>query len=189
MDAVTTTAQMKAAEFLALPEDPSGRRSQLIGGELVMNQPTWMHGRSQLVIGAALEVWTSHAPNRGRAGTPIDVQLDERNVYGPDIVWYAQSRVPERSDPRPYAVPDLVVEIRSPSTWRFDIGLKKENYERHGVGELWLVDTAADVVFAFRRSRPESSSFDVSVDFSPGQMLTSPLLPGFELSVVRIFEL
>ena len=26
--------------------------------------------------------------------------------------------------------PDLAVEIRSPSTWRFDVGMKLETYER-----------------------------------------------------------
>ena len=65
----------------------------------------------------------------------------------------------------PYPAPDLAVEVRSPSTWRFDIGRKKENYERYGVGELWLVDTAADVVFAFRRStrrRPASTQASTS---------------------------
>jgi Uma2 family endonuclease len=84
-------------------------------------------------------------------------------------------------------VPDLVVEIRSPSTWRFDIGAKKNNYELHGARELWLVDT--DVVLVYRRSRPEAPRFDVSVDFSPGATLTSPLLPRFGLAVARIFEL
>jgi Uma2 family endonuclease len=189
MRGVTATMQMTAEEFLALPEDWKGRRWQLIDGELVMNEPTWMHGRSQLVIGAALEAWTNAAPGRGRAGPPIDVQLDERNVYGPDIVWYRAGRVPRRTDPRPYAVPDLVVEIRSPSTWRFDIGAKKANYELHGAGELWLVDTAADVVVVFRRSAPAAPRFDVSIEHVPGETLTSPLLPGFALAVGEIFEL
>ena len=189
MDAVTATVHMTAREFLALPEAPYGRRAQLVEGELVMNEPTWKHGRSQFVIGSALEVWTNDAPDRGCAGPPIDVQLDERNVYGPDIVWYAHGRVPRRTDPRPYPVPDLVVEIRSPSTWRLDIGAKKSNYELHGARELWLVDTAGDVVFVFRRSTPHATGFDVSLDLNPGEALTSPLLPGFELAVSRIFEL
>ena len=79
-------------------------------------------------------------------------------------------------------MPDLVVEVRSPSTWRFDIGAKKDNYERYGVGELWLVDTAAYVVFVFRRSTPDAPRFDVSLEFGPGETLTS-LLPGFALAV------
>ena len=45
MDAVTATVQMTAREFLALPEDPYGRRAQLVEGELVMNEPTWSDGQ------------------------------------------------------------------------------------------------------------------------------------------------
>jgi len=188
MDAVTATAQMTAEEFLAIPERSTAIRLELVEGELVMHQPLWGHGRSQFVIGFALEEWSRGMPERGCAGPPIDVKLDDSNVYCPDVVWYAAGRVPRRGDPRPYAVPDLVVEIRSPSTWRFDIGAKKRNYELHGARELWLVDTAADVVFAFRRSRPDAPRFDVSADFSSGDALTSPLLPGFELRVAAIFE-
>jgi Uma2 family endonuclease len=36
----------------------------------------------------------------------------------------------------------MVVEVRSPTTWRYDIGRKRELDERHGVRELWLADTA-----------------------------------------------
>ena len=43
-------------------------------------------------------------------------------------------------------MPDIAVEVRSPSTWRYDIGAKKSGYERRGLPELWLVDTRADEV-------------------------------------------
>ena len=170
-------------------EDPDGRRFQLIDGELVMNEPSRMHNESQGCVYFALRQWAKAAAGRGWTGVPLDVQIDDRNVHSPDVVWYRSDRAPRRDDPPPYPAPDLAVEVRSPRTWRFDIGRKKENYERHGVGELWLVDTAADVVFVFRRSRPEAPRFDVSLDFSPGEMLTSPLLPGFGLAVAEIFEL
>jgi Uma2 family endonuclease len=188
MDAVTATAEMTATDFLALPRESTARRRQLIDGEVVVNEPTWSHGRAQVVIGASLEVWASAAAGRGRGNMPIDVQLDDRNVYGPDVVWYREDRAPSRDDPPPYPVPDLAVEVRSPSTWRFDIGAKKEQYERHGLAELWLVDAAADVVLVFRRSAPNAPQFDVSLELTAGETLTSPLLPGFTLTVGAIFS-
>jgi Uma2 family endonuclease len=96
-------------------------------------------------------------------------------------------RAPQRTDQSPYPIPDLAVEIRSPSMWRLDIGVKRSTYERHGVAELWLVDTAADVVLVFRRSTPEAPEFDVSEELDTGATLTSPLLPGFALPVAEIF--
>ena len=188
MDAVTATAEMNAAEFLALGLRPEGIvHQELIEGELVVNEPSRSHNDSQFEIAVGLKLWTRGAPERGWVGLPLDVRLDDRNVYEPDIVWYRHGRVPGRSEPPPYPMPDLAVEVRSPSTWRFDIGAKKANYERYGLAELWLVDTAADAVLVFRRSKPEAPRFDVSLELTTDETLTSPLLPGFLLPVSEIF--
>ena len=187
MDAVTATAQMTAAEFLALPEDETGRRWELIDGELVMSEPSWTHSDSQGCVYSALRQWIAGDRGSGAVGLPLDVRFGGRDVYCPDVVWYREARAPERGDQAPYPVPDLAVEVRSPSTWRYDVGVKKANYERHGVAELWLIDTAADVVIVFRRAAPAAPDFDVSVELGADEALTSPLLPGFSLAVAEIF--
>ncbi len=189
MREMTATAEMTAAEFLDLRYDERTRWRQLIDGELVMNDPTWAHNASQGCVFAALSNWSREASGRGGVGLPLDVQFDERNVYKPDVVWYREGRVPRRGDPPPYAVPDIAVEVRSPSTWRFDIGRKKDAYERHGVAELWLVDTAADVVLVFRRSQAKAERFDLSLELTAADTLSSPLLPGFSLTIAEVFEL
>jgi len=84
-------------------------------------------------------------------------------------------------------IPDLAVEVRSPSTWRYDIGAKKAGYERRGLRELWLVDTAADAVLIFRRSEPGAPGFDTALELDRDQELTSPLLPGFALALAELF--
>jgi Uma2 family endonuclease len=58
---------------------------------------------------------------------PIDVRLDDRNVYAPDILWYSTPRAPATDAPWPYPVPDLAIEIRSPSTWRYDVGTSRHD--------------------------------------------------------------
>jgi Uma2 family endonuclease len=88
---------------------------------------------------------------------------------------------------RPQPLPDIAVEVRSPSTWRYDIGPKKRRYEQHGLPELWLVDTDADEVFVFRRSAPDAAEFDVVLQIARGDHLTSPQLPDFELSLDALF--
>jgi Uma2 family endonuclease len=84
-------------------------------------------------------------------------------------------------------LPDLAVEVRSPSTWRYDVGKKKATYERGGLPELWLVDTAAWTVLVFRRSSKGAPRFDVELELSYSEQLTSPQLPGFSLPVERLF--
>jgi len=189
MKSVAATTYMTADEFLALPEDWRGHRSQLIDGEVVMNEPTARHGHSQKKILVALENWAVESRGRGTVYVPLDVRLDARNVYAPDVSWYRDDRAPGFADRPPYPMPDLAVEVRSPSSWRRDVGIKKPGYERHGAGELWLIDTVAHVVHVLRRSAQGAPRFDISIDLHPGDALTSPLLPGFELPVGEIFGL
>lgn len=63
---------------------------------------------------------------------------------------------------------------------------KKASYERYGVAELWLVDTDRSVVLVSRRSSPMAALFDVSLELTAGETLSSPLLPGFELAIAEI---
>jgi len=97
MSAVTATAQMTAQEFLALPLRPEGPvLRELVEGELIVSSPSWMHNDAQGCVSFALREWTRAAPDRGRVALPLDVRLDERNVYEPDVVWYRHGRAPAR---------------------------------------------------------------------------------------------
>ena len=68
----------------------------------------------------------------------IDVHLpDAKNVYRPDI-----NVICDRSIIKEYVfgAPDLIVEILSKSTAKNDLTVKKEDYERNGVKEYWIVN-------------------------------------------------
>jgi len=184
MDAMAVAQRMTADEFFAL-HDP--RRTQLVEGEVIVQEPRPLHQFVVQDLLVALHAWASEASGRGRVTLPLDVKLDEYNVFGPDLLWYRGGRVPARDGGRPSPLPDLVIEVRSPSTWRYDIGAKKSAYERGGLPELWLVDTAADVVLVFRRSSKDAATFDVSLEFAADDELTSPLLPGFALPLRTLF--
>ncbi|MGI8729332.1 MAG: Uma2 family endonuclease [Solirubrobacteraceae bacterium] len=176
---------MTADEFLELEYE--GRRTQLIDGVVVVNEPGPLHQMVLRTVFLAISNWCSAAPGRGLEWLPLDVRIDERNVFGPDLLWYAEGRGPRRDGGRPSPTPDLAVEVRSPSTWRYDIGAKLRHYEDHGLAELWLVDTAADVVLVFRRSAPAAPTFDVSLELGRGDVLASPAMPGFALQLDALF--
>lgn len=82
----------------------------------------------------------------------------------------------------------LAIEIRSPSIWRYDVGAKKASYERHGLPELWLVDTPAEELLVFRRTRPDAETFDLALELGTRDALGSPLLPGFALALGELFR-
>jgi Uma2 family endonuclease len=178
---------MTAGEYLALVDEGEYRWAQLVGGELIMDPPKLPHQLVCREILFQLEVWTRAEPGRGLLSIPLAIKIGEHDVYQPDLLFYRKDGAPARDASPPYPVPDLAVEIRSPSTWRYDIGAKKAGYERAGLAELWLVDTAADEVLVFRRSRPDAPQFDVALELTRDDALTSPLLPGFSLPVGTIF--
>ena len=164
-----------------------GDRKQLVEGEIVVNEPKLIHAALQGKLFYALKTWTDGTETRGFVSLPTDVRMDDHNVYGPDLVWFAAGHVPEQLEGYPERVPDLCVEIRSQSTWRYDIGAKKRVYERGGLPELWLVDDRAETVLVYRRSTPKASVFDSTVELGKGDELTSPQLPGFGLSIDELF--
>jgi Uma2 family endonuclease len=182
----TTATKLTADEYYAITVE--GDRKQLVEGEIVVNQPKGIHAVLQERLTFALGAWVRAGDARGLVMLPTDVRLDERNVYGPDLLWFRAGREPKEFDAYPEELPDLCVEIRSASTWRHDIGAKKGVYERSGLPELWLVDDKAETVLVYRRSSPDTASFDVALEPGRGEALTSPLLPGFSLALDELFE-
>jgi Uma2 family endonuclease len=187
MTAMQVAQRMTAEEFMELPVPEHGRPWNLVEGEVVVNQPTWSHALVQTRLVSALDVWRQAAACRGMVIVPVDVRIDDRNVYAPDVLWYAHGRAPGWHSRPPAPMPDLAVEVRSPSTWRYDIGAKKAGYEREGLRELWLVDTAADEVLVFRRSTVDKPSFDLALQLGGDEALGSPLLPKFSLALSELF--
>jgi Uma2 family endonuclease len=177
--------RMTADEYLAQPYD--GTRTELVGGEVIVTEPSLRHQNITVILVTELRAWAQSVCGGGLATVPIDVKLDERNVFAPDVLWYSDRRKPPLDADRPDPTPDLVVEVRSPSTWRYDVGAKWFAYERAGLSELWLVDTVARTIIVCRRSDPSVGTFDVLLDIAEGERLTSPQLPGFALDVASLF--
>jgi len=167
---------MTADEFLSTP--PDNPKTQLIDGELVEMDARTRHQDITFDIALRLGNWIRAHPG-GKAGIGCNWRLDDQNVFIPDV-WF---RRPENLQPgdRVYldGAPDLAVEVRSESTWRYDKGHKKDFYLARGA-EVWLVDTAVDEVVVHRG--------DETLTFARGDTLTTPLLPGFEIDVTELFD-
>lgn len=165
-----------------------GDRKQLVDGRIIVNDPRVTHGVLHTRLIAALYDWVRGGSGRGMVLPPVDVRLDDYNLFGPDLNWLSEANLPEPGEERLRRVPDICVEIRSPSTWRYDRGAKRDAYERNGLPELWLVDDRARSVLVHRRSSPDSPAFDETVELGEGDTLTSPQLPGFALALGELFR-
>jgi len=176
-----------AAQFLQFPDD-FPLHSELINGQVVVSEPTLHHQRVRDFIHRRIDTWRDAGANRGETFSPIDIPIDERNVFAPDVSWYSDDRRPPRDAVRAEVAPDLGVEVRSPSTWRYDLSMKYWGYQKAGVREVWLVDTASRTVIVHRRSSGEATTFDESLDIGEGELLTSRLLPDFALDVRELSD-
>ncbi len=76
--------------------------------------------------------------------------------------------------------PDLVVEVFSPSTWRYDLGEKRAALERFLVPEYWFVHLRRDEILVHRLDGDRYGPPDV---YGRGDAITTDLLPGLVIDV------
>jgi len=119
---------------------------------------------------------------------PLDVLLAEHDVVEPDLFFIAKGREEIITEANVKGAPDLVIEILSPSTRSRDLGVKRRIYERSGVKEYWLFDAKRARAIVYRRRSAESSTFlpPLVLTAEANDRLTSPLLPGLEISLREI---
>jgi Uma2 family endonuclease len=138
-------------EWFSLPDD--GNQYELFEGVLcLMAPPSRRHQDITLDLAALIRAETLRGG--GYAGVaPLGVALEARLGFLPDVVYVAPGRESILSDRGVEGVPDIVVEVLSPSTETFDRGTKLRTYLRRGVKEVWLVDPRARITSVHRTVR------------------------------------
>lgn len=83
-------------------------------------------------------------------GDGVDLYLTEKDRFVPDGMIVCHKDYIKKNGV--HGVPDLVVEVLSPGTARYDRGHKKDVYEFAGVREYWIVepDTKAIEVYLLK---------------------------------------
>ena len=141
--------RMTADEYLALGE--TAERYELIDGVVIMSpSPTPRHQRVAFLIAHHFQ---SIADQIGgvQVVPEVDIRLSNNRVYRPDFVVYGHDRMPVL--PERFTVPpDLVVEALSPGSEPMDYITKRDDYDRFGVGEYWVVEPRDVSVRVWRRS-------------------------------------
>lgn len=160
---------------------------ELLNGRIVVTPPAgWPHGQIAVNVTLALR---RHVDRR-RLGRVFDssagFDLPSGDTLEPDASLVSAGRWNAAPPPVfgqfPKVVPDLVVEILSPSTRRRDLNEKKDVYARNGVDEYWVIDPRAGWIIVFVRS---GDAFDEGRTCTTGR-LASHLLPGLEATVEQL---
>ena len=173
-------------DLLAMPDD--GLRHEIIDGVLYVSpSPSLPHQFTLGKLHQAIANYLDANPVGEAYLAPFDVVFTRHDVVEPDLLFVAVDRLGVLTERNVSGSPDLVVEILSPSTRRVDLTLKRELFERQAVREYWVVDPLAGTVDAWRR---DGSRLVLRERLSRerGDVLTSPLLPGFDVALVKLFR-
>ena len=161
-------AKLGYAEYCCYPDD--GRRHEIIDGDHYVNPaPSTYH---QTVSRRLQHQLYTQIELQGRGvvyNAPVDVQLTDHDIVQPDLVVVLAARTRMITPTKIKGVPDLVVEILSPSTASNDLALKRQLYERTGVTEYWIADpdnhtlTQLELVDGRYADRPAGDEVRLSV--------------------------
>jgi Uma2 family endonuclease len=177
-----SSTKLTYADYELFPDD--GLRHEIIDGEHdVTASPITRHQRFSLSLLHLIQSYLDVQPTGELFSAPFDVVLSFTDVVVPDLIYLSRERAHLLTTKNLQGAPDLVVEILSPSTRPGDERLKRDLYERVGVEEYWLVDPEEDVVTVYRR---DAEGFGPWVRIEKRGIVTTPLLPGFELPLDRV---
>ena len=174
-------------DFVLFPDD--GKRHELIDGEhYVTPSPNTAHQRISGSLHLLIASWLETHPIGRIFYAPYDVVFSTFDVVEPDLLYLSNERAAQVLTPiHARGVPELVVEIASPGTRKRDETIKRRLYERVGVSEYWVVDPKLDVVRIYRQSG-EVFGRVLELSREANDVLTTPLLPGLDMPLARIFR-
>ena len=116
---------------------------EIIGGKKVYMVPTpnISHGIivSRLVTMFNVYIW-EHNIDAFTLADNADVYLADGSHFRPDVSVLIRKPKAINKEKFIDGAPDLVVEVLSESTKKNDVGKKKDDYEKYGVKEYWIVD-------------------------------------------------
>ncbi len=183
-----TTIVAPKLTYWDLYETPyDGKRYQIIDGEVyVTPSPNTKHQRAVGRLHVALDIFVRERDLGEVFLAPFDVVFDDYNVLQPDLLFVRKERRSIITAANVFGVPDLVIEVFSPSTARFDREKKLQVYARFGVQELWYVDPEAETVEILNLT-PEKE-FAVARRAAGDENIASAVLPGVSLTPRKIFD-
>jgi Uma2 family endonuclease len=175
---------MTPEEFDAAQDWEEGYVYELINEVLVVSPPAGIEERGPNdLLAQLLRNYRDQHPQ----GKALDYTVSEhtirtgRNRRRADrVIWAGLGRLPD-PDREP---PTIAIEFLSPGrrSRTRDYEVKRKEYDKAGITEYWLIDRFRQKLTVFRR-KARKAPLVLGAD----ETYTTPLLPGFELPLARIF--
>lgn len=181
---------MTTDDFLALPETLT--RIELIDGVVVypfgypgddITMSPSPHLAHQETVGNAY--FLLKLLKRGRVWVaPMDLTLPNGTTIQPDVIWVADDNTQTRLAETISGVPDLLVEVLSPSTRGTDKVDKFRLYENADVPEYWIIDPIAEFIEVWQNV---DGAYQQHGIYKRDESFTSPVL-NTQINTAALFE-
>lgn len=183
---MAASIRFTSRDLEVMPRD--GKRREIIDGDLLVSkQPDFRHQTVCSFSWRILQDW-SEETRRGIAIEAPGLIFGESDDVVPDVVWISNGRLAEGLDDAGHLrlAPELILEILSPgSTNEYrDRETKRKLYSRRGADEYWIADWRTHSIEVYRR---EGEVLEFVARLATGDILASPLLPGFAVPVESFF--
>ncbi len=168
-------------DLLQMPKD--GYKYELVDGEIVASPTGMYHSEVSARISHLLQLALDQLPMGKVYSADVGMHLPDGNVRSPDVCFVRMEKLPDGKFPGTYGemIPDLVVEVLSPSDNPRHVADKIGEYLGCGVPLVWLVNPKEKAVTVYR------SLTDAKRLEATDVITCDPVLPGFSCVVSRFF--
>ncbi|WP_421654709.1 Uma2 family endonuclease [Leptothermofonsia sp. ETS-13] len=182
------TLQLTDEVFAQLcQQNPELRLERTAQGELIVMSPAGSEsGRQNLSLSAQLWYWNQQAKLGVAFDSSAGFTLPNGAIRSPDAAWIEQTRwdnlSPEQRRKFAPLCPDFVLELKSPTDELSILQAKLQEYMNNGAQLGWLIVPETQQVFVYLLGQ------DVRVFYRPNTLTGDPVLPGFAMDLIPIWE-
>lgn len=164
-------------DYCKLEDD---KRYEVVEGELIeMPSPRRIHQEISMNLSIELGGFVKRNQLGKVYSAPFDVVLTDINTFQPDLLYISNQQLDILEAQGVFGLPDLVIEILSPSNPNHDRVKKFQVYEKVRVQELWIIDPLEETIEIFTLDNQYLNLFWKG---SKNDMISSKILPEFKIS-------
>ncbi len=172
-------------DVIAICESKFGRLCELIDHTLVEKTMGFYESRVATVLARSLDDFAEAHRLGFVIGEGGMLRVEPRQVRLPDVAFFSWEHFPEQVLPEGQIldqVPDLAVEVLSPSNTRAEMDRKRREYFLGGCRLVWEIDPQK------RLARVYTAPDESKVVREKGKLTGGDVLPGFEMPLAQLFE-
>ncbi|MBL8879195.1 MAG: Uma2 family endonuclease [Phycisphaerales bacterium] len=176
--------RLKYADLAGIP--PDGKRYETLEGSLFMSpSPTSGH---QVIVGNLHWELRTFVQSRHLGKvllSLLDVELEDFTVVEPDLIFITERNAAIIQESHVRGVPDLLVEVVSPTSRNRDLREKRNIYARVGVPHDWIVDIEERVIWELALT---DGAYALASEARGDAIFRPAMFTGLELTLASLWK-